>query len=82
LKLTIYFLGETVIHNSSSFPIEFKINYNDEEFKNGIFGRYSLSVRIESQSGDLLFITDTDFSVVDQLNNKLVEHINVHVIKI
>ena len=58
------------------------LNYNDEEFKNGVFGRFSLSVRIDSQSGDLLYITDTDFSVVDEANNKLVDNISVHVIKI
>jgi uncharacterized lipoprotein YbaY len=75
-------LGESIINNSLSFPINFEINYNDEEFKNGVFGRFSLSVRIDSQSGDLLYITDTDFSVVDETNNKLVDNISVHVIKI
>ena len=47
-------LGESIINNSLSFPINFEINYNDEEFKNGVFGRFSLSVRIDSQSGVLL----------------------------
>jgi uncharacterized lipoprotein YbaY len=75
-------LGESIINNPLSFPINFEINYNDEEFKNGVFGRFSLSVRIDSQSGDLLYITDTDFSVVDEANNKLVDNISVHVIKI
>jgi uncharacterized lipoprotein YbaY len=75
-------LGESIINNPLSFPINFEINYNDEEFKNGVFGRFSLSVRIDSQSGDLLYITDTDFSVVDEENNKLVDKISVHVIKI
>lgn len=75
-------LGESIINNPLSFPINFEINYNDEEFKNGVFGRFSLSVRIDSQSGDLLYITDTDFSVVDETNNKLVDDISVHVIKI
>jgi len=56
-------LGESIINNPLSFPINFEINYNDEEFKNGVFGRFSLSVRIDSQSGDLLYITDTDFSI-------------------
>ena len=75
-------LGESIINNPLGFPINFEMNYNDEEFKNGVFGRFSLSVRIDSQSGDLLYITDTDFSVVDEANNKLVDNISVHVIKI
>lgn len=66
--------------NPASFPILFEIKYDNAQFSQGFPPLLSLSVRIEN-AGNLSYITDTNWSVLDDSRTKIVDSISVPVIK-
>ena len=74
-------LGKQVIKDPKKFPIEFKVEFNEEPVLKMIRGRYAIQVLINL--GDrLIFRTDTHHSIVDHATDTINDHMDVPVIKV
>ena len=74
-------LGKQVIKDPKKFPIEFKVEFNEEPVLKIIRGRYSIQVSIDLGE-KLIFCTDTSFSIVDHETGTIKDHRDVSVIKV
>jgi putative lipoprotein len=74
-------LGEQIINNPETFPLNFQVEYHDEPLISIPRGRYSISIRI-TKHDKLIFCNDTNFSVVDFETGKIRDHLDVHVVKV
>ena len=74
-------LGKKTIENQKKFPIEFEVEYDDSFLKNPTGFHYTISARIE-QNGNLKFINDTSFIIMNEETKMPKESIDFFVIKI
>ena len=62
------------------FPIRFAIDYDKSKLK--LYGRYSLSIRIERKDKSLLYLNDEYISIMNNTNNEPLSFVNASVIQI
>jgi putative lipoprotein len=74
-------LGKKTIENPKKFPIQFEVEYDDSFLSNPMGYDYSISARIE-QNGQLKFINDTRFIIMDTETQKAKDSIDFFVIEI
>lgn len=74
-------LGSTEVSDPSSFPFSATVNYDATNLMNNQGGSYVARATIK-QDGQLIFTTDTQFSIVDQSSNQILDSIEVSVIQV
>lgn len=74
-------LGSTEVSDPSSFPFSATVNYDATNVMNNQGGSYVARATIK-QDGQLIFTTDTQFSIVDQSSNQILDSIEVSVIQV
>lgn len=59
-------LGETIMVNIKQSPIPYQVEYDDTRIREMPRGRFSIQAFIYNRQGDLIYCTDTSFSVIDK----------------
>lgn len=75
-------LGQRVIKEIDSFPIEFECQFDDKVIEEKSYGTYTISATIRSADDKLLYLNDTSHPIVDSSSGKILDTIDVEVIKI
>ena len=74
-------LGKVEIKDPKTFPIEFKVEFDEQPVLNMAYGIFAIQVFI-NLGERLIFCTDTQFSIVDDDSRKIKDNLDVFVIKV
>ena len=73
-------LGKQLVHNLTTFPIKYQIEFNAEPVYGFKYGKYSLEVRILLTNNKLEYLNDQEFSIMND-DFEIVSSLNVSVVQ-
>lgn len=59
-------LGETIMVNIKQSPIPYQVEFDDTRLREMPFGCFAIQALIYNRQGELIYCTDTSFSVKDK----------------